>query len=176
MQESIKIPTDRIAVLVGTKGSTKRMIEKKSECKLTVDSKEGDVLIEGDSLAVFTTKHVIKAIARGFNPDIALKLLKETYVLEILNIRDYAGNSKNKEERLRSRVIGTEGKAKQTIEYKTNSYISVYGKTVAIIADSEHIVIARFAVNKLLQGAQHGHTYRWIEDQLEKLKSEHHDI
>ena len=61
--EEVKIPQERVAVLVGTKGSMRRKIEKISSTKLIVDSANGDVKIEGeDSLKVFTTRDVVKAI------------------------------------------------------------------------------------------------------------------
>jgi len=168
-QEEVKIPQGRVAVLVGTKGSMRRKIEKISTTKLIVDSKSGDVKIEGeDSLKVFTTRDIVKAIGRGFNPLKALKLLEEDFVFELVSIKEYAGRSQKKEERLKSRIIGTEGKAKKTIEDKTYCLLSIYGKTVGIIGPIDKVHIARRAVEMILNGSQHGHVYQWIDDQLEK--------
>ena len=72
----LNIPKKRVAVLIGTKGSTKRKIEKITSTKLTIDSELGFVTIKGeDSLKTYQTKSVIEAIGRGFNPNIALSLL-----------------------------------------------------------------------------------------------------
>ena len=172
-EELIKIPEDRIAVLVGTKGKTKRKIQKLSDTKITINSEEGEVKIEGeDSLRVLTTRDIVKAIGRGFNPEIALKLLEEDKILDVINIKDYSGKSKKKEERLKSRIIGTQGKAKQTVEDKTYCDISIYGKTVAVIGDMEKISISRRAIEMILHGSQHGHVYKWIDEQLERDKQE----
>ncbi len=172
-EELIKIPEDRIAVLVGTKGVTKRKIQKLSDTKITVNSEEGEVKVEGDdSLKVLMARDIVKAVGRGFNPEIAVKLLEDDNILEILNIKDFAGKSKKKEERLKSRIIGTQGKAKQTIEDKTYSKLSIYGKTVAIIANMGKMAIARRAVEMILHGSQHGHVYQWIDEQLERDKQE----
>ena len=169
--EEVKIPQERVAVLVGTKGSMRRKIEKISSTKLIVDSANGDVKIEGeDSLKVFTTRDVVKAIGRGFNPLKALKLLEEDNVFELVSIKEYAGKSQKKEERLKSRIIGTEGKAKKTIEDKTYCELSIYGKTVGVIGPINKVHIARRAVEMILHGSQHGHVYQWIDDQLEKEK------
>ena len=107
----LKIPKERVAVLIGKKGETKREVEIATKSKITVDSQEGDVFISGeDGLGLFNANEVIKAIGRGFNPDVALLLLKPDYVFEPINIKDYA-KSKNSELRLKGRVIGKEGKS-----------------------------------------------------------------
>ena len=164
MQE-LKIPQERIAMLLGKVGSTKRELETKTGTKIRVDSDEGDVLIEGDELKCFITLNIIKAIGRGFNPKIALRLLNEENILEIINMEDYLGNNKKKILTARSRLIGTGGKARRSIESLTFSNISVYGKTVSIIGLIENIGVAREAIEKLLRGSPHSNVYRFIEKQ-----------
>ncbi|MFH1376157.1 MAG: KH domain-containing protein [Candidatus Woesearchaeota archaeon] len=171
MEETIKIPKDRVAVLIGEKGSTKRDIQRKTKTKLEINSQEGDVKVEGeDSLNVFLTVQVVKAVGRGFNPDIALILLKENYQMEIINIKDYCRTTRNDQERVKSRIIGKRGKARTTLENMTNTNISIYGKTVSIIGPTENVFLAKRAVEKLLQGTPHGNLYKWIELQKELEK------
>src|SRR3989344_2896834 len=93
--EQLKIPKERIPMLVGTKGVTKRKIQKLTNTKIRVNSELGDVFIEGESMDVFNSLNIIKAIGRGFNPDIALKLLSEDYVLEVIPIEDFSRNKKD---------------------------------------------------------------------------------
>jgi len=169
MQEEIKIPRERIAILIGEKGVTKRKIEKLTKSRLDVSSKEGDVFIEGeDSLMVIIASHIVKAIGRGFNPNIAMGLARDDTIMEIVNMQDYTGSSKKSEERLRSRIIGTGGKARKTLEIMTDTQISIYGKTVAIIGKPESVFLARRAVEIILNGAPHSHAYMWVRKQLEK--------
>ena len=164
--QELKIPKERIAILIGTKSEIKLRIQRATKTKLTIDSKEGDILIEGeDSINVFIASLIIKAIARGFNPDIALLLKNENFGLEIINITDFSGKSKKKLERLRGRVIGTRGKSRNTLEQITNTNISIYGKTVSIIGLIENIGIARESIEKLLRGSPHSNVYRFIEKQ-----------
>ena len=164
MQEEIRIPKQRIAVLIGEKGSTKRQIQKLTKTNLSINSEEGDVIIEGeDSLNVVITKEIIKAIGRGFNPNRALSLLNEENAFEIVNIHDLVGDSKKQEIRVRSRVIGEKGKARKTLESLTNTKISVYGKTVGIIGKLEDAYLARRAIEKLIKGSPHGKVYGWIK-------------
>ncbi|MCD4759651.1 KH domain-containing protein [archaeon] len=168
MQEDIKIPKERIAVLIGEKGSTKRKIQTKTKTKINVSSEEGDVQIQGeDSLKVIKTKDIVKAIGRGFNPEVALKLMNEEFVLDLINIHDFSGKSKKAEERLKARVIGTDGKAKRMLEKMTNTEIQVYGKTVAIIGKQEDVYLARRGTEIILNGAPHNNAYHWIQKQLD---------
>ena len=87
----LKIPKERVPVLIGTKGSIKKELEDISKTKITVDSKEGEVEIFGDnSLNLYTLKDVVTAIGRGFNPDIAKLLFKQDYAFEVLNMLKYS--------------------------------------------------------------------------------------
>lgn len=159
----LKIPKDRVAVLIGPKGKQKRELQSQTKSKIAVDSKEGDVRLTGkDSLALFTLKEVVAAIGRGFNPEIAQLLFKQDYVLEIVSIADYS-QAKSHLQRMRGRVIGADGKARVTIERLTETFMVVYGKTVAIIGTTERTMLARRAVESLLEGSTHAAVYKWLE-------------
>jgi ribosomal RNA assembly protein len=161
----IKIPKDRIAVLIGTKGEVKKSLEEDSSCEINVDSKEGEVNISSkDSLKLFSLKEVIRAIARGFNPELAKLLLKQDYGLEIINLNEY-NDHKSHQLRLKGRVIGRKGKSRESIEELTNCYISVYGKTISILGPVVNIPLARKAVESLLMGSMHATVYKWLEKQ-----------
>jgi len=167
----IKIPKDRVAVLIGKKGEIKRRIERSTKTKLTIDSKEGNVTINGeDSFSAYNTQIIIKAIGRGFNPDIALLLKRDAYALEIIDITEIVGKSKKKMHRVKARLIGTEGKAWKTIERLTGCFLSVYGKTVGIVGSPEGVALARQAVEDLLGGSPHGNVYKYLQEQKKKRK------
>ena len=167
----LKIPKERIAVLIGKDGEIKNRIEENTKTKIDVDSKEGEVTVSGsDGLDLLTAREIIHAIARGFNPKTAMLLLKSDYGLEILSINDYAKTS-NDALRLKGRVIGKEGKARRVIEAITECHISVYGKTVALVGESEKLAVARKAVDSLLKGSPHARVYRWLERQKRQMDS-----
>lgn len=169
----VKIPKDRIAVLVGTKGSVKKGIEKKMNVKMQIDSKEGDVVLTGDdSIVLMTAQNIVKAIGRGFNPEVALELIGEDGCLEIIDITNHADDSKKVLARVRARVIGTGGKARKTIEELTNTSVVIYGKTISIIGDYEGVKLARRAFESLLSGSRHSTVYSWLEKQRKKMKVE----
>lgn len=159
----LKIPQERIAVLIGEKGETKKEIESQTKTKLNV-SKEGDVTIIGkDALLLFTAREIVRAIGRGFNPKTALLLLQTDYTLEIIDLKSFAGKNKSALIRLRGRVIGQEGKARREIERLTNTHLSVHGKTVAIIGKTEDVFNACQSVNMLLGGSMHRTAYHFLE-------------
>lgn len=165
----LKIPEERVAVLIGKDGETKKELEEQTNCKLDVTT-EGDVTIIGtDGLLLFVTKEIIRAIARGFNPKTALLLLKPDYTLEILDLKDIAGKSKNTMERLKGRVIGKGGKSREEIERLTDTYISIFGKTIGIVGEIGQVALARQAINMLLEGSMHKTVYQFLERKKKEM-------
>ncbi len=165
----LKIPEERVAVLIGKDGETKKELEEQTNCKLDITT-EGDVTIIGtDGLLLFVTKEIIRAIARGFNPKTALLLLKPDYTLEILDLKDIAGKSKNTLERLKGRVIGKGGKSREEIERLTDTYISIFGKTISILGETGQVALARQAVSMLLDGSMHKTVYQFLERKKKEM-------
>ena len=167
----LKVPKSRVAVIIGKEGSVKKEIEEATKTKLGIDSKEGDVFVSGeDALGLYTAREIIKAIGRGFNPEIAKLLLKPDYIFEIIDLSEYVGKSKEAMLRLKGRVIGKEGKSRRLIEELTECNISVFGKTISIIGLPESAVSARQAVEALLRGSTHANVYKWLERRRRELK------
>lgn len=166
----LKIPKERVAVLIGKKGEQKRQLEHVTKTKIKVDSDEGDVSITGkDALLLYSCREIVKAIGRGFNPEIAMQLLKQDYGIEFINLSDYASTPKELQ-RLRGRVIGEGGKSRRTIEALTFTNISVYGKTIGIIGRLEGIPNARRAIEALLSGRKHGTVYKFLERKRKEMR------
>ncbi len=166
----LRIPKERIAVLIGKSGKVKKQIESATKTKISVDSKEGDISIIGtDAIKLFNAREMIKAIGRGFNPEIAFFLLKGDYLFEILNIGDYA-KTKQTEKRLKGRIIGRSGKSRGLIEELTETNISVFGKTVSIIGPTEKVANARKAVEMLLKGSSHANVFKFLEKRRRESK------
>src|SRR3989344_1095990 len=161
-----KIPKARVAVLLGVKGKTKRKIESITNTKLKVNSKDGEVEILGEPLEVYQAEPIIRAIARGFNPDIALSLKDEENCFELIDIKHYSGNSKNKISRVKSRLIGAKGRCRKTLEQIADVKISIYGKTIGVIGKIEKVHLARIAVLDILKGAPHGPVYKKLEERI----------
>ena len=174
----MKIGKNRIAVIIGKNGKTKEEIEKKLGVKIDLDSKTGDCDIKPvlnnpnyNPLNIYTAQKVVNAINRGFNPIKAMKLMEDTYDLEIFNLLTILGNSDKRIKRIKGRIIGRDGEMRKKIEKFGESFISVYGKTVSIIADYENLQIARKAVSMLINGMPHHTVIKFLENKyLEKKK------
>ena len=168
----MKIPNDRIGALIGKEGKTKQELEDQTEAEINVDSDDGTVeMIGEDSLKLYNLKSIVKAIGRGFNPKIAKLLLRQDYSLELLKLMDYVQN-KNHMRRVKGRIIGKKGKSRETIEEMTDTFVSVYGKTVGLIGEPSKIVIAKKAIESLALGSPHSNVYKYLEKNQTRLKQQ----
>ena len=87
----LKIPQNRVGALIGSNGNVKKSIEKATGTILDIDSDEGTVYITPrddmeDPLGVWNANHIVKAVARGFNPEVALKLVSDDIYLEVISL------------------------------------------------------------------------------------------
>jgi ribosomal RNA assembly protein len=164
MISRIKIPEARIGILIGERGTVKRRIERELGVKLTIGE---DVVVEGeDALSVMTTENIVKAIGRGFAPEIAFKLLDENVTLYILPLPKDEKISK----RLKSRIIGSGGRARANFERLSATKIRVYGRTVSIIGKYEAVDVAKEALEKLISGFSHAAVYVLLEKKKCEMK------
>lgn len=175
----MKLGKKRIAVVIGKNGETKREIEKSLGVNIDLDSKTGycDIQpkIEDPSynpLNVLTAEKILKAINRGFNPVKAMSLADETYDLEVFNLQKILGRSEKKIKRMKGRVIGRNGEMRQAIERYADCFLSVYGKTISLIADYDNLQIARKAVSMILSGIPHHTVLKYLERKYNELKKE----
>lgn len=157
----LKIPKDRVGALIGTKGKTKRDIETKTKTKITVE--ECSVTIDGESVDEWIAKDIVTAIARGFNPEIATKLLDDSNTLDIIYLPDILGESEKAMIRKKGRIIGEKGKSQRYIEGLTKSFIAIHGKTISIIGPYDGVSLAKEAIMRLIDGAPHSTVYRFLE-------------
>ncbi len=171
---SVKIPKERIGVLIGEQGKTKREIEKKTGAILDVDSESGIVDIDTreveDPVLALKLEDIVKAIGRGFNPKKALFLLQDQAYFELIDIRSYVGKSSNAIHRMKARLIGKDGRTRELIEELSECYVSVYGNTVALVGFSTELSIARRAVQMILEGSEHSTVYGFLESKRADIK------
>ena len=166
-QEVIRIPKERIAVLVGHKGATKKEIEKITGAKLNIDSQTGEIEViypKNDGFRLMKAVSVVRAIARGFSPKKAGLLMNDNYTLDLIEVEEIAGKSEKSVNAKKGRVIGEKGRTREKIERETGTYLSVYGKTIGIIGNIENVPIARKAIEMLLEGAMHNTAYTYLEN------------
>ena len=170
----LKVPMDRVGVLIGQKGQTKKDIEEKCGVKLDIDSKQGEIIIneseEVDPLALMKVESIVKAIGRGFSPENAFMLLKDESDFFSFDLYDYVGKKETQVRRLKSRVIGKEGKTRKVLEELTGSKISIYGHTISIVSDMLKMNILKKAIDMLITGSKQATVYRFVETQMKELR------
>lgn len=172
----IKIPKERVGVLIGPDGRIKKSIEEKLAVELQIDGEAGDVNIllkenATDPSTLFRAKDVVTSVGRGFSPEHAFRLIRdEEAVLDVLDLRIVFGKSEADIKRVKGRIIGMNGKTRTIIEELTEANVAVYGHTVAIIGTIEQAQIAREAIEMLIKGNMHGTVYRFLHRKRRELK------
>jgi ribosomal RNA assembly protein len=169
----VRIPLERVGVLIGHKGETKKFLQDKTGIIFNIDSEQGEVEIDEnveDPLMLLKIENIIRAIGRGFSPEHAIRLLNDDADFFIFDIHEYVGKKEAHIRRLKSRVIGREGKTKRVLESLTESNISVYGHTISVISSIIHMEIVKKALDMLLTGSRHATVYRFVEGGMKKLK------
>lgn len=172
----LKIPKERVGVLIGPEGKTKKHVEEKLNVELQIDSEAGDVTITmtektEDPSLLFKAKDLVTAIGRGFSPEHAFRLVRdEEALIDIIDLRSVFGKSEADIKRVQGRIIGMNGKTRRIIEELTDTNVSVYGHTIGIIGTIEQVQIAREAVEMLVKGSMHGTVYRFLHRKRRELK------
>ena len=172
----IRIPKNRVGVLIGPNASVKNLIEKNLNVQLDIDSDSGGVTIQLaqqalDPSTLFKAKETVLAIGRGFSPEKARRLItEEESILIVIDLRDYVGKSESDIKRLSGRIIGREGRTRRLIEELTETAVSVFGHTISVIGSIEEAEIARQAIEMFIRGRLHASVYRFLHAKRRELK------
>lgn len=122
-----------------------------------------------DPLGVWNANHIVKAVARGFNPEVALKLVDDDIYLEVIKLPLYIGKSK---------MHFLDTKENNWAKWKTREIImdmaevqmAIYGKTVSLIGEMDNLMIAKEAIEMILKGSRHKSVYSFLERKKDELK------
>jgi ribosomal RNA assembly protein len=170
--QHVKVPDDRIGVLIGAGGETMREIEERAEVRLDIDSESGKVSIEkvGDPIKGLKGPDIVKAIGRGFAPEDALRLLEDDMMMfDVVDI-DAASRNKNDLRRHKGRLIGEGGRTRELMQELTGASVTIYGSTLGIIGGPQQVEAVREAAEMILDGAPHGSVYSFLERKRNELK------
>ncbi len=164
----LRIPINRIGVVIGKGGSNRHTIEEKTLSKIIIDSDTGEVEIRArkeleDPVALLNARDIVKAIGRGFSLTQSMKLAEDNFYLEIIRLKPLVGNQPSQMRRVKSRIIGSAGKTKETIEELTGCALVILGGTVSLIGDFEKIAVTKDALLNIINGFQ-------VESVLSKLE------
>ncbi|WP_435183877.1 KH domain-containing protein [Halobellus sp. EA9] len=167
----VKVPQDRIGVLIGEGGETMREVERRAEVRLDIDSESGAVAIDdvGDPVLGMLAPDVVRAIGRGFTPEAALSILDdELRTFELVDLESHTRN-KNDLQRQKGRLIGENGRTRELMEELTGAEVVIKGTTLGVIGQPEEVEAVRRAVGMILDGAPHGAVYSFLERKHNEL-------
>ena len=167
----VKVPQDRIGVLIGEGGETMREIEDRAEVRLDIDSESGSVAIDdvGDPVSGMVAPDIVRAIGRGFTPESALSLLDgDLRTFELVDLESHTRN-KNDLKRQKGRLIGENGRTRELMEELTGAEVVIKGTTLGVIGEPEEVEAVRRAVGMILDGAPHGAVYSFLERKHNEL-------
>jgi ribosomal RNA assembly protein len=174
----VRIPKERIGVLVGSDGKVKQSIEEKFMVTLDVESESGGVTLllsekASDPSLLFKAKDTVTAIGRGFSPEHAFRLLRnDDEIFDFIDLRLVFGRSESDIKRVKGRIIGANGKTRRLIEELTGASVVVYGHTIGFIGTFERVDVARNAVQMLIDGSQHHTVYKYLQRKRSDFKKE----
>jgi ribosomal RNA assembly protein len=157
--QHVKVPDDRIGVLIGGGGETMREIEDRAEVRLDIDSETGNVRVEkvGDP---------VKGLK---GPDIVKALEDDMMMFDLIDI-DAASRNKRDLRRHKGRLIGEDGRTRELMQELTGASVTIYGSTLGIIGGPEQVDAVREAAEMILEGAPHGAVYSFLERKRNELK------
>jgi ribosomal RNA assembly protein len=173
----VRIPKERVGILIGPEGKVKQYIESRLTVKLNIDN-EGSVTITlsetaTDPSLLLRAKDIVTAIGRGFPPETAFRLIRnEDDIFDIVDLRLIFGRSESDIKRIKGRIIGADGKTRKLIEELTEADVVVYGHTIGIIGSFEQADSARNAVQMIIDGCQHHTVYKYLQRKRTELKKE----
>ncbi|MCI4349772.1 MAG: KH domain-containing protein [Thermoplasmata archaeon] len=166
----VRIPDDRMGAAIGPGGRTKHEIEARTGTQIDIDAEEGAIRVsipdELDPVAAMKARDILLAVGRGFSPERARRLLRDDTYLAIVDIKRVSRQrSKAGLWRVRSRLIGAGGRARERIEELSGCSVSVYGSTVALIGQENQLERATRAIELLLRGSEHATVFHMLARQ-----------
>jgi ribosomal RNA assembly protein len=173
----IRIPKERVGVLIGPDGKVKSYIEENMQVTLEVET-EGEIRIilgekAADPSVLLRAKDLVTAIGRGFKPEDAFRLIRnEDEIFDMIDLRLTFGRSESDMRRVKSRIIGTEGKTRKLIEELSEASVVVYGHTIGIIGTFEQADTARNAAQMIIDGCQHHTVYKYLQKKRSEMKKQ----
>lgn len=162
-KEEYFLEKERIPVFIGKEGSQKKEFEEKFDCKIDVNSDSGRVVIDAqDAVNKFVLKNIITAINLGHNPQSALKLEDENYVIDVIDVKTIV-HDHGRLKAVLGRIIGKSGSTRKTIEDVTKCHVAVYDSKVSVIGQYENTLLVHEALEMLIRGSSHKSFYSYLE-------------
>jgi len=137
----------------------KKFLEDKLNVSIRLVGKK--ITVEGDSLNEYDAIRVLEAMNYGFSARTAASIIDEAMAFEIIHLKEHA-RGRNLSI-VRSRLIGTHGKTRKTIEEIANCEIKIREGDVAIIAYAEDMQYIITAIVNIIKGSKQQNLYKYLE-------------
>lgn len=148
-------------------------LERKLNVKIVVKGKQ--VVIDSpDGMAEYEAETIFDAIQFGFSVERALLLTDPEILFRKVPIKDFT-RRKDMEE-VRGRLIGSQGRTRNTIEQTADCEIMISDTAVGIIGRAEAIEKATIAVQNLIKGSKQSNVYRFLERMNTEKKKQKGDL
>jgi len=139
------------------------------ELKVKIKNRGRLVFVEGKGEDEYLAIEVIEALNLGFKIEQALLLNQEGFILEKVLIKNLT--KRHDLERIRGRLIGTDGRTRKTIENLSDCFLAIHDNTIGIIGRAEEIEKAMQAVESIIQGSKQNKVYSSLERKNAKEKT-----
>jgi len=157
----VTVPDERIHIVK----SLLPRLEEISNTKITLDEKTKSINVTptyNNAYEAMKVVSVIKALGLGFEPEEAMKLMRDDYIFEEINLKEVS-NSQDDLKRIKGRIIGEGGKTKKIIQEYTGVKIIVTDHSVGIIGNIEQVDITKRAIQLIIKGKEHSSVYKYLD-------------
>lgn len=159
----VQLPDERWSVL--SDAETIEQIERRTGAEISLDDELKIARVRHDnSIDELTATDVIEAAACGFQPHVALRLLKPGTDFVEIDIKSHTRNKKALH-RQKGRLIGKNGRTKQLIQELAGVQMTIQQRRVFLLGDMAGVTTAREAIERLISGAPHSSVYAFLEQQ-----------
>lgn len=135
-------------------------LEKRLKVKISIYGKKVD--IEGAPVDEYEASLIIEAMQFGFSAKKALLLQNDDIIFRKIPIKSFTRKKNTKE--VRGRIIGAQGKTKNTVSEISGCDIVVNDdNTVGLIGSAIGIDEATTAIQNLIKGSKQANVYRFLE-------------
>lgn len=137
----------------------KEKLERKLGVKLTIKGKK--ITFEGQAFEEYEASTIFEAFNFGFPLDVALTLKDEDMTFKSLSIKDFTRRVDL--ETVKSRLIGTQGRTRRTLENIADCHIRIQDNEVGIIGSAAEVEYTITAITNLIRGSKQANVYRFLE-------------
>lgn len=148
----------------------KVILEKK--LNLSIDIKDNNVVLNGESLDEYEASIVFEAINFGFSLHKAITLKEEDMAFRVIHIKEH---TKRNLREIKSRLIGKNGKTRKVMEEITGCKILIKEGNVGIIGYVEDAENLSIAIIKIIKGSKQSNMYQYLE-RRNREKKEYIDL